>query len=154
MKKLTLLIAALFAFTTSFAQDDVTEEIELMQEVFGDEKRTIIEENVNLEGADADKFWKLYDQYEADRQEIGMAKMKLLKQYSTKQGNMTALQAQEMLNEAANLRSAEDKLIMNFTKRIEKISNPFVAVQFYQIEHYISDGIRFSLLNSIDFIQD
>jgi hypothetical protein len=59
-----------------------------------------------------------------------------------------------MLNEAANLRSSEDKLIMNFTKRIEKISNPFVAVQFYQIEHYISDGIRFSLLNSVDFIQD
>lgn len=154
MKNILFFILTLFLAGNVAAQDYTTEEIELMQEVFGDEKRTIIEENVNLEGVDTDKFWKLYDQYEADRQEIGMAKMKLLKQYSTKQGNMTALQAQEMLNEAANLRSSEDKLIMNFTKRIEKISNPFVAVQFYQIEHYISDGIRFSLLNSIDFIQD
>ena len=154
MKNILFLILTLFLAGNVAAQDYTTEEIELMQEVFGDEKRTIIEENVNLEGVDTDKFWKLYDQYEKDRQDIGMAKMKLLKQYSTKQGNMTALQAQEMLNEAANLRSAEDKLIMNYTKRIEKISNPFVAVQFYQIEHYISDGIRFSLLNSIDFIQD
>ena len=154
MKNILFFILTLFLAGNVAAQDYTTEEIELMQEVFGDEKRTIIEENVNLEGVDTDKFWKLYDQYEADRQEIGMAKMKLLKQYTTKQGNMTALQAQEMLNEAANLRSSEDKLIMNFTKRIEKISNPFVAVQFYQIEHYISDGIRFSLLNSIDFIQD
>ena len=80
--------------------------------------------------------------------------MKLLKQYTTKQGNMTALQAEEMLNQAAKLRSSEDNLIMNYTKRIRKISNPFVAVQFYQIEHYISDGIRFSILNNIDFIQD
>ena len=154
MKKILFSIMTLFLAGGIAAQDYSTEEIEMMQEVFGDEKRTIIQENVNLEGVDADKFWKLYDQYEDQRKDIGMEKMKLLKSYTTKQGNMTPLQAQEMLAEAANLRSAEDKLIMNFTKRIEKISNPFVAVQFYQIEHYISDGMRFSILNSVDFIQD
>jgi hypothetical protein len=144
----------LFLAGSISAQDHSAEEIAMMQEVFGDEKRTIIQENVNLEGVDTDKFWKLYDQYEDQRKDIGMEKMKLLKSYTTKQGNMTPLQAQEMLAQAAELRSAEDKLIMNFTKRIEKMSNPFVAVQFYQIEHYISDGIRFSILNSVDFIQD
>lgn len=154
MKNIIFFILTLFLSGNIVAQDYSAEEIEMMQEVFGDEKRTIIEENVNLDGVDADKFWKLYDQYEDQRKDIGMEKMKLLKSYTTKQGNMTPLQAQEMLAEAANLRSAEDKLIMNFTKRIEKISNPFVAVQFYQIEHYISDGIRFSVLNSVDFIQD
>ena len=154
MKKILFLMMTLFLAGSISAQDYSAEEIEMMQEVFGDEKRTIIAENVNLEGVDADKFWKLYDQYEDQRKDIGMEKMKLLKSYTTKQGNMTPLQAQEMLAQAANLRSAEDKLIMNFTKRIEKISNPFVAVQFYQIEHDISDGIRFSILNSVDFIQD
>lgn len=154
MKKILFLMMTLLLSANISAQDYSAEEIEMMQEVFGNEKRTIIEENVNLEGVDADKFWKLYDQYEEQRKDIGMEKMKLLKSYTTKQGNMTPLQAQEMLAQAADLRSSEDKLIMNFTKRIEKISNPFVAVQFYQIEHYISDGIRFSLLNSVDFIQD
>jgi len=154
MKNILFLLMTLFLAGSISAQDHYAEEIAMMQEVFGDEKRTIIEENVNLEGVDTDKFWKLYDQYEDQRKDIGMEKMKLLKSYTTKQGNMTPLQAQEMLAQAADLRSAEDKLIMNFTKRIEKISNPFVAVQFYQIEHYISDGIRFSILNSVDFIQD
>ena len=154
MKKVLFFIMTILLSANISAQDYSSEEIEMMQEVFGDEKRTIIEENVNLEGADAEKFWKLYDQYEAQRKDMGMEKMKLLKSYTTKQGNMTPLQAQEMLAQAADLRSSEDKLIMNFTKRIEKISNPFVAVQFYQIEHYISDGLRFSILNSVDFIQD
>lgn len=154
MKNILFLLMTLFLAGSISAQDHSAEEIAMMQEVFGDEKRTIIQENVNLEGVDTDKFWKLYDQYEDQRKDIGMEKMKLLKSYTTKQGNMTPLQAQEMLAQAADLRSAEDKLIMNFTKRIEKISNPFVAVQFYQIEHYISDGIRFSILNSVDFIQD
>jgi hypothetical protein len=154
MKKLTLFIACLFFIGGLYAQDLTAEEVQMIQDVFGSEKREIIAENINMEGVNTDAFWKLYDEYESQRQDIGREKMKLLKQYTTKQGNMTALQAEEMLNQAAKLRSSEDNLIMNYTKRIRKISNPFVAVQFYQIEHYISDGIRFSILNNIDFIQD
>lgn len=154
MKKLTLLIAALFAFTTSFAQDDVTEEIELMQELFGSEKKAIIEQNIDLTGVDADAFWALYADYEKDRQDIGKAKLELLQKYTTKKGALTNQQAKDLMAEAVPLRTAEDKLILNFTKRIEKATNALVSVQFYQIEHYISDGMRFAILNNIDFIQD
>lgn len=154
MKKLTLLIAALFAFNASFAQDEMTEEIELMQELFGTEKKTIIEQNVDLTGVNADAFWKLYSDYEKDRQEIGKTKLELLQKYTTKKGSLTNQQAKDLMAEAVPLRTAEDKLILNYTKRIEKATNALVSVQFYQIEHYISDGMRFAILNNIDFIQD
>lgn len=154
MKKLTLLIAALFAFNASFAQDEVTEEIELMQELFGTEKKAIIEQNVDLTGVNADAFWKLYSDYEKDRQEIGKTKLELLQKYTTKKGSLTNQQAKDLMAEAVPLRTAEDKLILNYTKRIEKATNALVSVQFYQIEHYISDGMRFAILNNIDFIQD
>lgn len=154
MKKLTLLIAALLIFNASFAQDDVTEEIKMVQELFGSEKKAIIEGNVDLTGVDADAFWKLYGEYEKQRQEIGQAKLELLQKYTTKKGALTNQQAADLLTEAVPLRTAEDKLILNFTKRIGKATSELVSVQFYQIEHYISDGIRFSILNNIDFIQD
>ena len=35
MKKITLLIAALLVFNITYAQDDATEEIQMMQELFG-----------------------------------------------------------------------------------------------------------------------
>jgi len=154
MKKILILILFAFTFGAVSAQDFTAEELEMVQEVFGSEKREIIAQNINFEGVNMDAFWKIYDDYEKQRQDLGKERMKLLKQYTTKQGNMTALQAEEMLAQAADLRASEDKLIMNSTKRIRKMSNPFVAAQFYQIEHYISDGIRFSILNNIDFIQD
>lgn len=154
MKKLTFLITALLVFNFSFAQDDMTEEIQMMQEIFGDEKKMILEQNVDLSGVDSNAFWNLYDQYEKSRQEIGQAKLELLQKYTMKQGALTNQQAKDLLSEAVPLRTAEDKLILNFTKRIEKATNALVSVQFYQIEHYISDGIRFSILNNIDFIQD
>ena len=54
MKNILFFILSLFLVGSVSAQDYSTEEIELMQEVFGNEKRTIIEENVNLEGVDTD----------------------------------------------------------------------------------------------------
>jgi len=154
MKKITILITAFLAFNVSFAQDELTEEIRMMQDIFGAEKKSIIEQNIDLTGVDGNAFWKLYAEYENSRQEIGQAKLELLQKYTTKQGALTNQQAKDLLAEAIPLRTAEDKLIINFTKRIEKATNALVSVQFYQIEHYISDGIRFSILNSIDFIQD
>lgn len=154
MRKLLLLLTVMLA-NFSFAQEMITnEEFEMIQELFGDEKRVVIQENINLNGVDADKFWKMYDEYEKQRQEIGVEKVKLLKQYSLKQGNMTEAQADEMLAQAVALRDAEDKLINNYARRLKKETNSFVSVQFYQIEHYISDGIRYAILNNIDFIQD
>lgn len=154
MKKVSLIIAALFVFTTSYAQNDGAEEIAMMQELFGSEKASIIEYNVNLSGVNGDAFWKLYNEYEAQRQDLGSAKIDLLQKYTNKKGSLTNQQAKDLLAEAVPLRTAEDKLILNYTKRIEKATNALVSVQFYQIEHYISDGIRFAILNNIDFIQD
>ena len=153
MKKITLFIAALFVVTLSYAQE-LTEEIRMMQDIFGAEKKSIIEQNVDLSGLDGNAFWKLYAEYEKSRVEIGQAKLDLLQRYTTKKGALTNQQASDLLAEAVPLRTAEDKLILNYTKRIEKATNALVSVQFYQIEHYISDGIRFSILNNIDFIQD
>ncbi len=155
MKKLLLLLLAVFSLQFGYGQEEFSEEeLQLMRDLFGAEKREIIDQNVNLEGTNGDAFWKLYDEYEKNRQEIGQEKLALLKQYTLKQGNMTELQADEMLAKAVQIRESEDKLIANYTRRIRKSTNAFVAVQFYQIEHYLSDGIRFSILNNIDFIQD
>jgi hypothetical protein len=154
MKKITLLLVSLFITGASYAQDVSTEEIAMIQDLFGQEKKEIIAANIDLSGVDSDAFWKHYDQYEKQRQEIGKSKLELLQKYTTNPGNMTNFQASELLGQAVSLRIAEDKLILNFTKKIGKATSDLVSVQFYQIEHYISDGIRFSILNNIDFVQD
>jgi hypothetical protein len=154
MKRITLLLVSLIFVTAAYAQDYTAEEIAMVQELFGQEKREIIADNIDLTGVNTEAFWKLYDEYETQRQEIGKSKIELLQQYTNRPGNLTNNQASELLGQAVDLRTAEDKLILNYTKRIGKATSELISVQFYQIEHYISDGIRFSILNNIDFIQD
>ena len=43
---------------------------------------------------------------------------------------------------------------MRYVKKMRKETSPLVAAQFYQIEHYIIDGVRFQLLNNVEFIHE
>jgi len=154
MKKITLIIVAILFFNSAFSQDTSSEEIDIIQNLFGLEKKVIYEENINLNGVDANTFWSLYDEYEVSRKEIGKKRLKLLEQYTTKEGAVSNAQADVILGEAMNIRSSQDKLLMKYTKKVKKATSPLVASQFYQIENYIGDGVRFSILENIDFIQD
>jgi len=154
MKKTILFIATILFINVTFAQDYSIEEIEVIQNLFGAEKKAIFEENVDLTGVDKDAFWSLYQEYETSRKEIGKEKLELLHKYTSKEGKITNTQADNLLKVAVPLREREDKLILSYTKKLRKATNSLVAVQFYQIEHYISDGIRFSILHNIEFIQD
>ena len=54
------------------------EEEKKVEKPISDEKRAIIENNIDLTGVDGAAFWKLYDEYEKSRQEIGKEKLELL----------------------------------------------------------------------------
>lgn len=154
MKKITLFIVAIIFMNISFAQNTLKEEFEVVQDIFGSEKKDIIENNIHFDGINTDAFWKLYNDYESQRKDIGKEKVELLYKYSMKNGAVSNMQAEELLKKATIIRAAEDNLIMKYSNKIKKATSPLVGAQFYQIEHYISDGIRFTILDSMDFIQD
>ena len=153
-KNTILFFAAILFLNFTFAQTFSKEEVEVVQNLFGSEKKVIIENNIDLSGVDSDKFWKLYNEYEDERKKVAEEKLDLLYKYTTKKGAISEIQAENLLNKAIPLRAAEDNLILKFTKRMKRETSALVAAQFYQIEHYISDGIRFNVLDNINFIQD
>ena len=63
MKKTLLFFAFICAFVFVKAQTNA-EEIDLVQSVFGMEKKAIISEFIKVNDAQKDAFWKLYDEYE------------------------------------------------------------------------------------------
>jgi hypothetical protein len=153
MKKLSLLFAVLFV-AMSYAQTPTQDEMTMIQDIFGSEKKEIIAENIDLSGVDAAKFWQLYDEYEAARKLNGQERIKLLSTYASTTSGVSNEMAESMLQKAIVIRSANENNLMKYTKKIKKATNPVVAAQFYQIEQYIADGIRFSILDNMDFIQD
>ena len=148
MKKITLLLTALFMAALMNAQS-TKEEVDLMQASFGMDKKAMVAEFVQVDPAQKDAFWKLYDEYETQRKALGQERIQLLSDYTSKYDKFTNESADSWTKSVIDLGKETDNLIINYYNKIKKVTNPIVALQFYQVENYILSGIRVSLLESL-----
>jgi hypothetical protein len=152
MKKYILLVVASLMASFTFAQTN-KEEIDLMQAAFGMDKKAAVAEFVKPSDAQKDAFWKLYDEYETQRKDLGKQRIELLKQYAAQYETMTSEQADAWTKKAMDLQKKTDNLITTFYGKVKGATDGIVALQFYQMENYILAGIRAQLLDQIPFVE-
>jgi hypothetical protein len=150
MKKVILLVSALILAAGIKAQSN-KEEIDLMQSVYGMEKKAMVEEFVKVDPAQKAAFWQVYDEYETARKDLGKRRIELLEQYADSYDRLTNETADAWTKEVLSLSKKTDALLVSYYNKIKKVTNPIVALQFYQIEGYILSGIRLKILGEIPF---
>ena len=148
LKSIYLLLFIAFLPFCSVAQTN-QDEVQLMQSIYGMEKRDIVAEFIELSDAQESEFWKLYDAYELKRQELGKERIRLLNSYVNDYGEVKPENADNFMKQAIPLRIKFDKLVDSYYKKVKTNTDPIVAMQFYQIENYLSDAIRMELLEEI-----
>jgi hypothetical protein len=152
MKKYILITVALFLTSFAYTQSD-KEEIDLMQAAFGKEKKVIVADFIQLSGTQKEPFWKLYDEYETKRKEIGKERIELLKQYAEQFMTMNSEQADEWTKKVIEVQKKTDNLIVTYYTKVKAVTDGVVATQFYQIEGYILTMMRMKLLQEVPFIK-
>jgi hypothetical protein len=135
-------------FLTLNAQTN-QDELQLMQSLYGMEKRDIVAEFVELSEDQTDAFWVLYDEYEAKRKVLGKKRFELISKYVNDFGEVSASDADNFMKEAIQLRIKTDNLRDSYFKKIKTRTDPVVGMQFYQIERYLSDLIRIEILEEV-----
>jgi len=151
MKKYIFLIAGLFLASFAYTQSN-KEEIDLMQAAFGMDKKAVVADFVKPSAAQKDAFWKLYDEYETQRKELGRQRIALLEQYADQYLTMTSDQADAWTKKVIDLQKKTDNLIVTYYGKVKAISDGVVATQFYQIEGYILTAIRMQVLHNVPFL--
>jgi hypothetical protein len=152
MKKYIFIIAALFTVSLVRAQSN-KEEVDLMQAALGMQKKDVVADFVKPSESQKDAFWKLYDEYETKRKDLGKQRIELLKQYADQYNNMTSEQADAWTKKVIELQKKTDDLIVTYYNKVKAISNGIVATQFYQIEGYILTAIRMQILHNVPFLE-
>lgn len=150
MKKL-LVIAALLISAAGFSQSN-KEDVDFIQSIYGKEKKTIVSEFIKLEGAQKDAFWKLYDEYETQRKELGKQRIALLERYANSYMTLDDATTDQIIKDMIALGAKTDKLINTYYGKMKKSSGVKAAAQFVQLEAYLGAMIRASILESIPFI--
>ena len=146
-----LILSILFITCISFNNIAQTnqDEVQLMQSLYGMEKRDIVAEFIELNDSQQKEFWLLYDEYEIKRQEIGKERFRLLTSYVNDYGEVKPENADNFMKKVIPLRIKSDKLVDNYYKKVKTKTDPIVAMQFYQIENYLFDAIKMELLEEI-----
>ena len=149
MTKSILAILFITCFSFSNIAQTNQDEVQLMQSLYGMEKRDIVAEFIELSDSQQEEFWLLYDEYEIKRQEIGKERFRLLSSYVNDYGEVKPENADNFMKQVIPLRIKSDKLVDNYYKKVKTKTDPIVAMQFYQIENYLFDAIKMELLEEI-----
>jgi len=151
--KIILLTVIIAVFTIgTYAQS--TEEVDLVQAAFGIEKKEIVMNYVKVTEEQKIAFMEVYENYEADRKELGKTRIDLLNQYANQWENITDEQADAWMKKVMSLSLKQNKLIKKYYNKVKSATDARVATQFYQIEAYILTTIRYSILESIPFVDE
>lgn len=147
-----LLSACLFLISLNVIAQDEKDELALIKSLFGTDKDLIVEQFVKAEGAQKDKFWKLYGEFESVRKDLGQQKFHLLNNYVKKYSTLPEAELDEIMKEIIRLNAEHDKLIAKYYNKIKSQCGVAIAAQFYQIEWYLLSQIRTAILENIPVI--
>ncbi len=152
MKKLSIILTAiLMAQVTTNAQSN-EEGIDMIQALFGMDKKEMYTSIIKVQGPVADNFWALYDEYEAKRKDLGKNRIKLLQQYADNYDTHSQQQLDQMMNDHIKQKSSLDKLINQYYKKIRSSAGSKAAAQFLQLENYILAATRLDIMDNVPFI--
>jgi hypothetical protein len=152
MKKLTLILSALFLIGIANAQTN-KEEVDYIQAIFGMQKKAMVADFLKVAPAKQDAFWKVYDEYEAARKDLGKKRIDLLTRYANDYESMAPETAESYMNDVIKQSKATDKLIVDYYRKVKKVTDPVTALKFYHIENYILTAIRNSIYSEIPFVK-
>jgi transcription termination factor NusB len=152
MKKLITVLAVLFIAQTNLQAQSAEEEIDLMQSVFGMEKKEMYANFITAKGPVADNFWALYDEYETKRKALGKNRIALLKDYADNYGSHDPKKLDSMMEAIIKQKSSLDKLINQYYKKIRASAGSKAAAQFLQLETFILAATRITIMENIPFI--
>ncbi len=152
MKKTVVILAVALMAGTSINAQSMEEEIDLMQSVFGMEKKEMYASFITAKGPVADNFWTLYDEYEVKRKALGKNRIALLKDYADNYGTHDPKKLDSMMDAMIKQKSSLDKLMNQYYKKIRSSAGSKAAGQFLQLETYILAATRITIMENIPFI--
>jgi len=134
-KSILLAICAVLAMATQ-AQTNI-DELKYLQNMFGMEKKQLVAERMNINKADSEKFWSLYEDYELYRSEISDKRANNVQQYVDNYKNITNAKADEILKNTFEINNEQAKLWQKTYNTMSKALSPVIAGQFIYLEMYI-----------------
>lgn len=152
MKKIIIgLFTILFTGNAAYCQSNKAD-IDIVQALFGRNKRLIIAEYMQLEDKEKKSFWHLYDQYEEKRKGIEKEGFLLLNEYAQKYQTLNDAEAHKLIVNFMKSMDGYNALHKVYFKKMEKGVGSLKAAKFIQLETFIQTTSQANLQSQVPVI--
>ncbi|AWW31605.1 hypothetical protein DN752_16565 [Echinicola strongylocentroti] len=134
------------------AQITADEEIQLIQDEFGMEKKTLIESYMDLPESDQAAFWHVYQAYEDERKSIARERILIANEYLDNYATLDEEEADNLAKRTLSNSLKLTKLHSKYYKKFKKATSAMDAAKFMQVDDYIHSTIRNAMQEELPFI--
>lgn len=150
MKKIITIAFTILISLTGYSQNN--DEIQIIQDLWGLEKKEIVSTYMKLTSEEATSFWEEYNKYETSRKELGRERLTILNEYADNYENLSDEIASDLMKRGLANQMSIDKLINKTFKKMSKSIPSKKAALFVQLENYFMVVTKMAIQESIFFI--
>ena len=141
-----------------FAQDSYEqfkEDIELARAIAQLGREVIVERNMQLNKEDSNRFWPVYNDYQAAIGKVNDRRIKLITSYadSYNSGNLSDDKALGLLDEFLSIEKARLKVKKKYVPRFKKVLPPKKVVRFFQVDNKLDAMVKLEMARNIPLVQ-
>lgn len=144
-------IAILSGSLVTTAQES-KDEIQLVQTMWGMQKRDIINQYMKFTDEESAKFSPIYEAYSNEYKSLGAERINMMADYAANYATLTNEKADQLVQSLLKNNAAIDKLQLKYYNKIKKEISALRAAQFMQVELYIQTMVRAELQSNIPMI--
>ncbi len=100
---------------------------------------------INLTSAEAEKFWPAYNDYQSQRNQIQLEKLKLNRNFNENENSLNDVQLEEIGDKLVDCLVRESNLAVSFHKKLKELLPPAKVIRYYQAENQY----KLQLLNEL-----
>lgn len=134
------------------AADNSEQMIELVRTDIQKQRVAIIGEAMQFTADEAAAFWPIYEQYEAERSEIGEQRVALIMDYAEHFQMMTDEKAAELGARALELEEARTALKKKYFEKLKSEMSPVTAARFLQVENQLTMVLDLQVASQVPLI--
>ena len=151
MKKIFLILLVVLS-TAVFAQNKDKEDLDVIQGIYGKSKKELAVAYMVIPENQGVVFWKIYDEFEAERKALGKAKVAVINDYATNYANLTDATADKIAKASLKNNMDYQKLFAKYYAKYKKAVGAVTAAKIIQFENYMQTTVQIEIQNSIPFI--
>lgn len=138
--------------SNSDVQKNMQEYIELMRTDVRQRKAETLAEVMQLNAADAAKFWPIYAEYDAELTKLNDLRVANIQEYARTFDKITDQKADELIQNALAYRKQRPELVAKYYERVKQALGATTAARFFQIEDQLLSIIDLQIDSSLPIV--